>query len=183
MANKIKMFILLLISMYAIGCYTVITHPTISEDVISEQEYQDDTVTYYDECTQCHSNLDRFRPFEENYHTVLNNDYNNYDWRYYYTLPWWEEDRYYSLVNVDQSGQTLAPTQKRSVGRSNSSVPTTSAPAPSRPGSLSKSNAPDNEITTTTKKKTEDSGKRTATRRSSGAELKKKKNKSESDTK
>jgi hypothetical protein len=169
--------------MYIIGCYTVITHPKISDDVVSEDQYSNESITYYDECSQCHHNLDRIRPFEENYHTVLNNDYNNYDWRYYYTLPWWEEDRYYSLVNVDQNGNTLPPTHKRTVGRKNTSVPTASAPAPSRPGSLSKSVSPNNEVTTITEKKTKDNNKRTATRRSTGSNLKKKKKSSESDRK
>ncbi len=183
MTNKIKMITLLFISMYVFGCYTVITHPQISEDIISENEYMDDNVTHFDECTQCHNNFDRFRPFKENYHTMLSNDYDNYDWQYYYTMPWWEEDRYFSLVNTGQKSRKLPPTQKRSVGQRNNSVPTTSTTAPSQPGNLSKSVPPDNNVTTTTEKKTSDTNKRTSSRRSTGTELKKKKKSSGSDKK
>ncbi|MBD3291008.1 hypothetical protein GF337_19530 [candidate division KSB1 bacterium] len=178
-----KKFALLLISLYLTGCYTVLTHPEIDDDVIAEYEYIDDNVTHYDECTQCHVSFDRFRPYEMNYHSVLNNEYDNYDWQFYYTFPWWEEERYYSLVNTDDEGNILPPTQKRSSGRRNTGVPSISSPAPSPTGNLSKSVSPNTEITTSTKNNDENSNKRHTSRRSSNSHLKKKKKSSEGDKK
>jgi len=105
-----------------IGCYTIINHPELNDAYRTENEFIDDNVTHFDECSQCHTNYQYFfQPYSEFYHST--SYHNFYDWEFYYDLPWWYDERYNYSSSSGSSNEHLPPTQQRDFGRQGNSSP------------------------------------------------------------
>ncbi len=98
------------------GCYTVIMHPSLSEEYMAEQEYYDSHVTHMDDCSSCHQQKHtKFHSDYTDYYSFPDDQY-NYDWEFYYDTPWWMDSYYVSKRN-DRPVNPLPPTQRRDIGR------------------------------------------------------------------
>lgn len=122
MCIQFKMLTIFAICLFIVGCYTMISHPRLSDEMITESEYIDQDVSYIDECSQCHENYHQFQaPYTDTFHAFDWEGYDYYDWQYYYDIPWWQEERYYISVSRDEGDESLPPTHKRDFNRRGSS--------------------------------------------------------------
>lgn len=128
-------------SMYIIGCYTVIQHPTLSESVIQEKGFFDENVLYIDDCSRCHDSTHPFRSSYIGMYHSMPADHDFYRWQYFYDMTWWQEKDFYSPPPAMGDAEILPPTQKRDFTRRDEAVGnnTLSSPAGNTgPATLSK---------------------------------------------
>jgi hypothetical protein len=83
--------LLTIMSVCAIGCYTVLTHPMVQGE---ETEAIDHTGEYYREhCTDCHGDYHNY-PYGFYYGYYPDYYWSSPRWGHYYAYPWWW-DRYW----------------------------------------------------------------------------------------
>jgi hypothetical protein len=83
--------LLTIMSVCAIGCYTVLTHPMVQGE---ETEAVEHTGEYYREhCTDCHGDYHNY-PYGFYYGYYPNYYWSSPRWGHYYAYPWWW-DRYW----------------------------------------------------------------------------------------
>jgi hypothetical protein len=83
--------ILAILSVWAVGCYTVLTHPRVQGE---EGYVVEHTGSYYREnCTNCHGDYHNY-PYGFYYGYYPDYYWNQPRWGRYYAYPWWW-DRYW----------------------------------------------------------------------------------------
>lgn len=119
--------LLIMVGVFAIGCYTVLMHPMVQGE---EEETVEHTGTYYREnCTNCHGDYHSY-PYGYYYGYYPDYYWSSPRWGYYYAYPWWW-DRYWwdndegveSVPKSDEKGE-------RRRGLEPPYVPQTGTPAP-----------------------------------------------------
>jgi len=165
---RTKLLITVLISMYVVGCYTIIQHPKLSESVIQEKEFFDENVLYIDDCSRCHDSYYPYRSsYVETYH-AMPHDFDYYKWEFFYDIPWWQELNYYEAPAGMSDSEILPPTQKRNFNRRDDSFGNSAVSSPSSnqgPSSLSKESSTSGQ---SSESGSTNSGKRGFSRRDSG---------------
>jgi hypothetical protein len=105
--------LLLLFSIFQ--CYTTFKHPEIYSYADSTDVYHSQEISFIEDCSSCHEQND---PINDAHLQVY--DYplyqENYNWQYYYVIPWWVDEYYYEGQR-QESGATLPPTQRRDFDR------------------------------------------------------------------
>ncbi len=88
MAKRIVILSVLVIiaGIFLLGCYTVLTHPTVEGE---EEEHYSGTY-YRQNCTDCHVD---YHQYPYGYYYGYSPDYywENQRWGHYYNYPWWWE--------------------------------------------------------------------------------------------
>ncbi len=133
MAKRIVISSILLIiaSIFLLGCYTVLTHPTVEGE--EEENY---TGKYYREnCTDCHQD---YHQYPYGYYYGYSPDYywESPRWGHYYNYPWWWE-WYWS--DYGDNNQEYAPSdiEKGERRRSNLAPPYSGVTGASTPAMIS----------------------------------------------
>ena len=140
-------FVLGLLSFFTIlQCYTTFKHPEIYSTSDSTGVYHSQQISFIEDCSSCH---EQNNPVNDAHLQVY--DYplyqENYNWQYYYVMPWWVDEYYYEDQRVE-SGATLPSTQRRDFDRRG--MPATSAtPSPSGSGATLSKPAATGESSTT----------------------------------
>jgi hypothetical protein len=118
----------LLVFSFSFSCYTTFKHPQIYSYSDSTDIYHSEEITFLNDCSSCHEQDD---PVQD-VHLQLY-DYpgyhDNYNWQYYFAMPWWVDPYYYGEQPGELSNQLPAP-QRRDFERRD--VPP--SPATSMPG-------------------------------------------------
>jgi len=84
--------LLIIVGVFAIGCYTVLMHPQVQGE---EKEQVENTGEYYREhCTDCHGDYHNY-PYGYYYGYYPDYYWSSPRWGHYYAYPWWW-DRYWS---------------------------------------------------------------------------------------
>jgi hypothetical protein len=88
MAKRIAILVVLLIiaAIFLLGCYTVLTHPTVE----GEEEEHYTGIYYRENCTDCHVD---YHQYPYGYYYGYSPDYywESPRWGHYYNYPWWWE--------------------------------------------------------------------------------------------
>ncbi len=96
-------------------CYTTFKHPEIYSYADSTNVYHSQEISFIEDCSHCH---EQNNPLNDAHLQVYDYPFyeDNYNWQYYYVMPWWVDDFYYEGQGVE-SGATLPPTQRRDFDR------------------------------------------------------------------
>ncbi len=131
------------------GCYTVIKHPAVVEEENPEFSH---AVYFNDDCASCHdANQMALNSRDEQPLPRLNYIQGNDRWNYYYSSPWWLNDRFYhgsgSPAGASSGGNAPLPTtsaRPRFPGNSGSSA---NMPSTTRISGGSSSGSSSNRVT------------------------------------
>jgi hypothetical protein len=106
-----------------VQCYTTFKHPEIYSASDSTGVYHSQDISFIEDCSSCH---EQSNPLNDAHLQVY--DYplyeENYNWQYYYVMPWWVDEYYYGSQRAE-SKDILQPTQRRDFDRRG--MPATSA--------------------------------------------------------
>jgi hypothetical protein len=92
--------LLMILGIAGIGCYTILSHPTVQGE---EADNVEQNGQYYREnCTNCHADYHQY-PYGFYYGYYPDYYWNNPRWGHYYAYPWWW-DNYWWDNNNDNSG-------------------------------------------------------------------------------
>jgi hypothetical protein len=112
-------------------CYTTFKHPPISSNADSTEAYHSKEINFLEDCSSCH---EQNNPINDSHLQVYDDPLyqDNYNWQYYYVIPWWI-DAYYYEDNMAQQKDILPAPQRRDFDRRE--TPTSSAtPSSGTPG-------------------------------------------------
>lgn len=114
--QPIFIVIVILILSLSMGCYTTFNHPKLDSYADSTGTYHYEGITFLDDCSSCH---------EQN--TQINDahlqvyDYpvyeENYNWQYYFVIPWWYDQYYYEDERQADANDRLPAPQRRDFDR------------------------------------------------------------------
>lgn len=104
-------------------CYTTFKHPAVHTYSDSTDVYHSQQISFIEDCSSCHIPNN---PINDAHLQVYDNPLyeENYNWQYYYVIPWWVDEYYYENHRAG-SGETLPATQRRDFDRRE--LPATSA--------------------------------------------------------
>ncbi len=136
MNKQVAVVLLFFIIIFWVRCYTTFKHPEIYSTSDSTNVYYHEEITFIEDCSSCHEQND---PINDTHLQVY--DYplyqENYNWQYYYVIPWWIDEYYYQEQPVSSEEKLPAP-QRRDFDRRGMS-PSVTTESPNPPGiSLSK---------------------------------------------
>lgn len=108
-----------------VQCYTTFKHPEIYSASDSTGVYHSQEISFIEDCSSCH---EQSNPLKDAHLQVYNYPQyeENYNWQYYYVMPWWVDEYYYGSQPAE-SKELLQPTQRRDFDRRG--LPATSATA------------------------------------------------------
>lgn len=119
--------LLMMVGVFAIGCYTVLMHPQVQGE---EEETIEHTGAYYREnCTDCHGDYHSY-PYGYYYGFYPDYYWSHPRWGHYYAYPWWW-DRYWS--DYDDDAEYVPTTEEKAERRRGLEppyVPDIKTPAP-----------------------------------------------------
>jgi len=119
--------LLIIVGVFAIGCYTVLTHPRVQGE---EEERIEHTGAYYREhCTDCHVD---YHSYPYGYYYGF---YPDYYWSYprwgrYYAYPWWWDRYWWDYDNDAEYVPISEEKAERRRGLEPPYVPESRTPAP-----------------------------------------------------
>jgi len=138
--------LVLLFLLAFVQCYTTFKHPEIYSASDSTGVYHSQEISFIEDCSSCH---EQNNPINDAHLQVY--DYplyeDNYNWQYYYVMPWWVDEYYYGDQQTE-SKDILQPTQRRDFDRrdlpatSATSSPGVSGATLSKPSATSDSSTP-----------------------------------------
>lgn len=115
MNKQITIVLIIFIIIIGGSCYTTFKHPKIYSTADSTYVYQHDEITFIEDCSSCHDQND---PITDTHLQVY--DYplyqDNYNWQYYYVIPWWVDEYYYQEQSISSPDNLPAP-QRRDFDR------------------------------------------------------------------
>ncbi len=96
-------------------CYTAFKHPEIYSYSDSTQVYHSKEINFLEDCSSCHVQDD---PVNDSHLQVYDHPLyqDNYNWQYYYVIPWWVDNYYYQDHLAKQKDILPAP-QRRDFDR------------------------------------------------------------------
>ncbi len=103
--------VLTIMSVWAVGCYTVLNHPLVEGE---EGETVEHTGTYYrDHCTDCHGDYHNY-PYGFYYGYYPDYYWSSPQWGHYYARPWWWDRFWWDDDNYgyDDAGQEAVSSEK-----------------------------------------------------------------------
>jgi hypothetical protein len=119
--------LLILVGVFAVGCYTVLMHPLVQGE---EEATVEHTGEYYREhCTDCHGDYHSY-PYGYYYGYYPDYYWSSPRWGHYYAYPWWW-DRYWG--NNDNQVESVPKSDEKAERRRGLEppyVPQTGTPAP-----------------------------------------------------
>ncbi len=98
--------LLLILGIAGVGCYTIISHPTVQGE--EEANVEQNGQYYRENCTNCHSDYHQY-PYGFYYGYYPDYYWNNPRWGHYYAYPWWW-DNYWgnnNNENTDNGGTSV----------------------------------------------------------------------------
>lgn len=107
--------LILLLFVIFVQCYTTFKHPEIFSHSDSTEVYHSKEINFLEDCSSCHVQDD---PVNDSHLQVYDNPLyqDNYNWQYYYVMPWWIDDYYYQDHLASQKDVLPAP-QRRDFDR------------------------------------------------------------------
>jgi hypothetical protein len=98
--------LLMILTITGIGCYTILTHPTVQGE---EAENVEQTGQYYREhCTDCHGDYHQY-PYGFYYGYYPDYYFSNPRWGHYYAYPWWWDNYWWNNDNNNDNGAATVP--------------------------------------------------------------------------
>lgn len=118
-------------SVMVMQCYTTFRHPPILSYSDSTEAAVAKQIDFMEDCSSCH---EQNNPIDNSHWLIYDNTrlQDNYNWQYYYAIPWWV-DAYYYEDGKGQQNQPLPATQRRDFNRRQPSA-TSAIPAGGAPG-------------------------------------------------
>ncbi len=150
---------LFIIISFGSSCYTTFKHPQVFTGSDSTDVYHSQEINFAEDCSSCH---EQNNPINDSHLQLYDNKnyQDDYNWQYYYVIPWWVDEYYYEEQLTPKKDVLPAP-QRRDFDRRD--IPASSAtPASGTSGTTlakpsadnsSSSNAPNS--TTQPKKRNE----------------------------
>jgi len=126
----------LLMCLIFVQCYTTFKHPQVYLNSDSTDDYHTKEISFLEDCSSCH---EQNSPINDSHLQVYGNPLyqDNYNWQYYYVIPWWI-DAYYYENQLTQQKDVLPAPQRRDFDRRDTS-PSSATPSSGTPGaSISK---------------------------------------------
>ncbi len=113
-----RLFILMtavVASLVGMQCYTTFRHPLVFSSSDSTDVAIAKQVDFLYDCSSCH---ERNNPIDNSHWQLYDSQrlQDNYNWQYYYVIPWWV-DAYYYEDGKGQQSQPLPATQRRDFDR------------------------------------------------------------------
>jgi hypothetical protein len=122
--------LLILVGVFAIGCYTVLMHPQVQGE--GEQQVENTGQYYREHCTDCHTDYHNY-PYGYYYGYYPDYYWSSPRWGHYYAYPWWW-DRYSWGNDNNDNGVESVPKSDEKVERRRGMeppyVPQSGTPAP-----------------------------------------------------
>lgn len=115
MNKQIAILLIIFFLIFSVSCYTTFKHPQVYTYSDSTNVYNFQQISFIEDCSSCH---EQNNPINDAHLQVY--DYpsyeENYNWQYYYVIPWWVEESYYEGQRAE-SKESLPATQRRDFDR------------------------------------------------------------------